>query len=96
MPYFNNQLFPRRHYAQSSRVLPASAINNTSKLRTADEVRDDFARRGKTITEWALKNGYKRNEVYRVLNGQCKAYYGRAHEIAVKLGLKSNPDQLAA
>ncbi len=63
---------------------------------TANKVREQFRQRGETITEWALKNGYKRNEVYRVLNGQAKAYYGRAHEIAVKLGLKTNPDQLAA
>ena len=63
---------------------------------TANKIREQFRQRGETITEWALKNGYKRNEVYRVLNGQCKAYYGRAHEIAVKLGLKSVPEQLAA
>ncbi|WP_241374860.1 DNA-binding protein [Escherichia coli] len=30
-----------------------------------------------------------RQEVYRVLNGQTKARYGKSHEIAVKLGLKS-------
>ncbi len=63
---------------------------------TANKVREQFRQRGETITEWALKNGYKRNEVYRVLNGQAKAYYGRAHEIAVKLGLKTTRDQLAA
>lgn len=63
---------------------------------TANKIREQFRQRGETITEWALKNGFKRNEVYRVLNGQSKAYYGRAHEIAVKLGLKTNPDQLAA
>lgn len=63
---------------------------------TANKVKEQFRQRGETVTDWALKNGYTRNEVYRVLNGQAKAYYGRAHEIAVKLGLKANPEQLAA
>jgi gp16 family phage-associated protein len=44
--------------------------------------------KGITITQWAKDHGYRREEVYRVLNGQSKALYGRAHEIAVALGLK--------
>ena len=63
---------------------------------SADQVKRSFQQRGVTFTEWALANGYTRNEVYRVLNGQAKAHYGRAHEIAVKLGMKPDPDQLAA
>lgn len=62
---------------------------------SAEQVKRSFQQRGITFTQWALANGYTRNEVYRVLNGQAKAHYGRAHDIAVKLGLK-NPDQLAA
>lgn len=56
---------------------------------TADRVKALFRQRGITFTQWAEENGYSRNEVYRVLNGQVKANYGKAHEIAVKLGLKS-------
>lgn len=56
---------------------------------TADQVKALFRQRGITFTQWAEENGYSRNEVYRVLNGQAKANYGKAHEIAVKLGLKS-------
>lgn len=63
---------------------------------TADQIKTKFRREGKTLTEWAAENGYTRNAVYRVLNGTDKAYYGKAHEIAVKLGLKSSPQQLAA
>lgn len=51
---------------------------------------------GKTITQWAVENDYPRSAVYRVLNGVDKAHYGRAHEIAVKLGLKAEPEKLAA
>jgi len=56
---------------------------------TPDQVKDQFQRRGHTFSQWAVQNGYRVNEVYRVLNGQAKAKYGKAHEIAVKLGLKS-------
>ena len=59
-----------------------------AKALTADQVKEKFRRAGKTITQWALENGYTRNEVYRVLNGRAKAHYGKAHDIAVKLGLK--------
>lgn len=62
---------------------------------TPAQVKSKFRREGKTFTQWATEQGYPRNAVYRVLNGFDKANYGRAHDIAVKLGLK-NPDQLAA
>lgn len=58
------------------------------KALTTDQVKQQFHSSGKTVTEWAAENGYTRNEVYRVLNGQAKAHYGKAHEIAVKLGMK--------
>lgn len=51
---------------------------------------------GKTIGQWADENGFKRLDVYRVLNGVYKAHYGAAHDIAVKAGLKADPTQLAA
>ena len=63
---------------------------------TPAQVKARFRQQGKTITEWAAENGYTRNAVYRVLNGFDKANYGRAHEIAVKLGIKPADDRLAA
>lgn len=63
---------------------------------TSDQVKSRLRRQGKTITQWAAENGYPRAAVYRVLNGIDKAHFGRAHDIAVKLGLKSAPEQLAA
>ncbi|EBN1942692.1 DNA-binding protein [Salmonella enterica] len=57
---------------------------------TAEQAKRLLRQQGKTITDWANEHGYARNDVYRVLNGQCKANYGKGHEIAVKLGLKSN------
>ena len=55
---------------------------------TPEKIKKQFRQRGETITDWATRHGYPRREVYRVLNGQAKGYYGQAHEIAVKLGLK--------
>lgn len=65
---------------------------------TRDQVvKNRLRAQGKTITQWAEEHKYPREAVYRVLNGVDKCHYGRAHEIAVKLGLKSaTPDQLAA
>jgi len=62
--------------------------------KTPDQVKQAFRAKGVTFTQWAKDNGYTRHAVYRVLNGFDKAHYGKAHEIAVKLGLKL--DQQAA
>lgn len=63
---------------------------------TPEKVKQQFHQRGITFTEWAATHGYTRGEVYRVLNGQAKAKYGKAHEIAVKLGLKADHEHLPA
>lgn len=55
---------------------------------TPDQIRQKLRSRGLTLTAWAKERGYDRDSVYRVLNGKDKAHYGRAHEIAVALGLK--------
>ena len=54
----------------------------------AEHIKEQFRTRGETFTDWAKKNGFELYLVYRVLNGQCKARFGKGHEIAVKLGLK--------
>lgn len=55
---------------------------------TPEQIKRRLREQGKTISAWAKERGYPRQEVYRVLNGQSKAYYGQAHDIAVELGLK--------
>lgn len=59
---------------------------------TADQVKAKFKREGKTFTQWAREHGYKRHTVYLVLNGQMKGLYGKGHEIAVALGMKTTTD----
>lgn len=66
-----------------------------AKLLTAEQVKSRFHAAGKTVTQWAEEHGYTRHAVYRVLNGFDKARYGKAHEIAVALGMKSDESQAA-
>ena len=63
---------------------------------TPEKLKEQFLARGETFSDWAKANGYPRDYVYGVLNGRCKARRGLGHEIAVKLGLKSAPEKLAA
>ncbi|MGB4227735.1 MAG: DNA-binding protein [Candidatus Dechloromonas phosphoritropha] len=60
-------------------------------MKTSDQVRAEFKEEGITITKWAQDRGYPLNKVYRVLSGIEKGYYGKAHEIAVALGIKPEP-----
>jgi len=62
-----------------------------SKLLTADEVKKTFEANGVSLASWARTKGFTAQEVYKVLNGQTKAKYGRAHDIAVALGMKAKP-----
>lgn len=57
-------------------------------MKTPDQIRSEFKRRGMPISQWARANGFSVNKVYRVLSGIEKGYYGKAHEIAVALGMK--------
>lgn len=64
---------------------------------TAQQFKTLLRRQGKTIRNWAEENQFPPNSVYRVLNGVDKANFGRAHDIAVKAGIKSTePEKLAA
>lgn len=59
---------------------------------TPEQIKKDFEKRGLTISDWARERGYHPNRVYQVLNGQTKAKWGTAHQIAIDLGLKPSPD----
>jgi gp16 family phage-associated protein len=50
--------------------------------------RENLLRLGMTVRKWAIANGYNPRLVYKVLDGGVKGNFGKAHEIAVKLGLK--------
>lgn len=57
---------------------------------TPQQVKSSLRTQGITITQWSEDHGFPREAVYRVLNGVDKAAFGRAHNIAVALGLKPN------
>ena len=40
---------------------------------TPDQVKKKFALEGRTFAAWATEHGYRRHDVYRVLNGLTKA-----------------------
>lgn len=57
-------------------------------LRTAEDVRAEFRRKGVSISSWSIANGFSTNLVFEVLAGRKKCIRGQAHNIAVTLGLK--------
>ena len=57
-------------------------------LRTAEEVRAEFQRKGVSISSWAQANNFSTNLVFEVLSGRKKCTRGQTHNIAVKLGMK--------
>ena len=63
-------------------------MSRPGKVMTSEQVKQRLRTQGVTITTWAKARGYTRNEVYRVLNGQHKGHFGKAHDIAVALGMK--------
>ncbi|SSY80110.1 DNA-binding protein [Alysiella crassa] len=58
----------------------------------AEQVKQGFKNRGETIKSWCEKRHYDPTYVSRILNGSVKANRGKAHQIAVELGLKEQPD----
>jgi len=64
------------------------------KPKTAEQVKAEFKAKGLTVTKWAKDNGFEPTSVSQVLNGFAKGNYGKAHDIAVALGIK--PRELAA
>ena len=62
-------------------------------LKTRQQVREEFARKGLAYSEWARKRGYSPNLIYEILNDNPtnptrKCLRGESHNIAVELGLK--------
>lgn len=60
----------------------------TQKLRTPQEVRAEWFRKGMGQNDWARKNGFNPATVCQVLNGINKGSRGEGHKVAVLLGIK--------
>ncbi len=60
----------------------------TQKLRTPQEIRAEWLRKGYGQNAWARENGLNPVTVSQVLNGINKGSRGEGHKIAVMLGIK--------
>ncbi|WP_339665839.1 DNA-binding protein [uncultured Pseudomonas sp.] len=57
-------------------------------IRTPEQVREELANKGISVSKWAAANGFSVNLVFEVLAGRKQGIRGQSHNIAVKLGLK--------
>ena len=58
------------------------------KLKTADDVKSDLYRCGKSVPEVAREIGVSPRTVYALLQGRVVGRRGGAHKAAVLLGMK--------
>lgn len=63
----------------------------TTREEKVTLIKKNLQDQGITINDWAIANKYPVAEVYKVLSGERKGLYGRAHNIAVAIGLKQQP-----
>ena len=57
-------------------------------MKTAQEVKDEFRKKGITFNAWARDKGFSPIAVHKVIHGKTKCWYGNGHKIAVMLGMK--------
>jgi len=55
---------------------------------TGEQAKRKLREQGITLKQWAEENGHPYYMVSRVISGVMKANYGKAHDIAVALGMK--------
>lgn len=79
---------PNGHYIPTITHRSTAYMKRKPAVKTPAQVREQFNRVGKPVTQWAREHGYKPNLVYEVLRGRIHGRRGMSHEIAVLLGLK--------
>lgn len=59
-------------------------------VKTREQVKSEFARKGVSISAWAKANDFDPKLVYEILNATPArpCLRGQSHKIAVRLGLK--------
>lgn len=55
---------------------------------TPEQVKENIRKQGKTLTQVAEEKGLPYRTVQALLNGTNKGHYGKAHDVAIALGLK--------
>ena len=61
----------------------------TAAERTPEEARAELRRKGVSVTQWAVSNGFSPNLVFEVLANRRRPTRGQTHKIAVALGIKA-------
>jgi gp16 family phage-associated protein len=61
----------------------------TQKLRTPQDIREEWFRKGITQGQWSREHGFAGSAVSQVLAGKNRCRKGTGHRIAIALGLKS-------
>lgn len=56
--------------------------------KTINQVKSEFRAKGVSFSDWARKNNFSVELVYRVLKMNRIPLRGESHKIAVKLGIK--------
>lgn len=64
------------------------SVPKTRGLKTPEQVRREFARKGLTVSGWARQHGVSHWTVFAVLKGRNRGHWGEGHKVAVLLGLK--------
>jgi gp16 family phage-associated protein len=59
-------------------------------VKTREQVKAEFARKGISVRGWAIANGFTPSLVHEILDEkkERKCLRGQSHKIAVRLGLK--------
>lgn len=57
--------------------------------------RSRISDQGLSVKEWSERHGFPHAQVRNILVGTRPCHYGKAHRIAVALGLKRDPDAIA-
>jgi len=58
------------------------------RTRSPLEVAKEFRRTGTTVAQWARDHGVHKQIVHDLLTGKTKGHRGKAHRVAVLLGMK--------
>ncbi len=65
-----------------------NCITTGEVTMTGEQAKCKLREQGITLKKWAEERGYPYYMVSRVISGAVKANYGKAHDIAVALGMK--------
>ncbi len=81
-----------RHSADIASIMPSINKNTLSSKKTIEQFKVELQAEGKTAVQWAEEHDFPLWAVYRVMSGMNKCHRGRAHRIAVAMGIKKDPN----